>query len=176
MLNLTRKTDYALVALAFLADRRARGCEPVSAKQIAGTFGLPLPLLMNILKELVQAKVLASTRGARGGYELAIDPGRVTLLEVVTAMEGPIRLTQCADGLPIVGQGCNLSEDCPIQGPIRSLHHRITRFLEELTLGDLYPGRLEPTGPTDIAGDAPGGACRSEKESNNPQAHEPVGV
>lgn len=143
MLSLTRKTDYALVALSYLTGRHAESAAPVSAKQIAQTFGLPLPLLMNILKELVRAKVLVSTRGIHGGYELATEPGRISLLEIVTAMEGPVRLSQCADGLPIVGQGCNLSEDCPIQGPIRSLHRRINRFLEEVTLKDLWEDRIE---------------------------------
>ncbi len=143
MLSLTRKTDYALVALAYLTGRRAEGAEPVSAKQIASKFGLPLPLLMNILKELVRARVLSSTRGAHGGYALAAEPGRIKLLEIVTAMEGPVRLAQCTDGLPVVGQGCTLSEDCPIQGPIRSLHRRINRFLGEVTLKDLWEDRLE---------------------------------
>jgi len=144
MLSLTRKTDYALIALAYLTGRRAERASPVSAKQIAQTFGLPKPLLMNILKELVRVKVLSSTRGAHGGYELAADPARVTLLEVVTAMDGPVRLSRCADGLPIVGQGCNLSQDCPIQGPIRSLHRRLNRFLAEVTLKDLWEQRLSP--------------------------------
>lgn len=143
MLALTRKTDYALIALSYLADRHGRGSEPVSAKQIAEAFGLPLPLLMNILKELVQAKVLTSTRGVQGGYGLAVDPQRLTLLEVVTAMEGPIRLSQCADGLPVVGQGCQLSDGCPIRGSIRALHRRINRFLSDVTLRDLRDERLE---------------------------------
>jgi len=143
MLSLTRKTDYALVALSYLTGRHAESAEPVSAKQIAQTFGLPLPLLMNILKELVRAKVLSSTRGSQGGYELATEPERISLLEIVTALEGPIRLSQCADGLPIMGQGCHLAADCPIQSPIRSLHQRINRFLEEVTLKDLWQDRLQ---------------------------------
>ena len=143
MLALTRKTDYALIALSYLADRHGEDSEPVSAKQIAETFGLPLPLLMNILKELAQAKLLTSTRGAQGGYGLAVDPQRLTLLEVVTALEGPVRLSQCADGLPVVGQGCQLSGGCPIRGTIRSLHQRINRFLSDVTLQDLRNERLE---------------------------------
>jgi Rrf2 family protein len=160
MLSLTRKTDYALVALAYLAGRRAEGTEPVSAKQIAKMFGLPVALLMNILKELVQAGVLCSTRGSRGGYELAGEPGRITLLEIVTAMEGPMRLAPCTDGLPIVGQGCRLSEDCPIRGPVRSLHRRINRFLEEVTLKDLWEDRLEEAGQGEAYATTAGTDCR----------------
>jgi Rrf2 family protein len=143
MLALTRKTDYALIALSYLAERYGEGGQPVSAKQIAEAFGLPLPLLMNILKELAQARLVTSTRGAQGGYDLAVDPQRLTLLEVVTALEGPVRLSQCADGLPVVGQGCQLSGGCPIRGTIRSLHRRINRFLSEVTLRDLCDERLD---------------------------------
>ncbi len=143
MLALTRKTDYALIALSFLVGRRAENGTPVSAKRIAETFGLPLPLLMNILKELVQTKVLVSTRGPHGGYSLAVEPAKLTLLEVVTALEGPLRLTQCVEGLPVMGQGCDLSDGCPIRGTVRSLHHRINRFLAEMTLQDLYDDRID---------------------------------
>ena len=65
MLSLTKKTDYALIALAYLAERPDR---TVSAREIAGGFQMPVALVMNILKTLHHAKWLASTRGAKGGY------------------------------------------------------------------------------------------------------------
>ena len=162
MLSLNRKTDYALVALSYLASRWVDKAGPVSARQISDTFGLPSALLMNILKELGQAKVVNSTRGAHGGYELAGDPSRITLLEVVTAMQGPVQLTPCSQGLPIVGQGCNLSGDCPIKGPIRSLHSRLNRFLEELTLEDLA-GDLPENGAADCG-------CQTEQDTKPTQS------
>jgi Rrf2 family protein len=137
MLSLTRKTDYGLVALGLLAQRRRSDGGPISAAQIAQRFDLPRALLCNILKELSQARVVAATRGASGGYELAMAPERVSLLEVIQALEGPVKLTECADGLPIVGQGCSLEAGCPIRRPIRRLNGRIQRMLETLTLADL---------------------------------------
>lgn len=137
MLALTRKVDYGLVALTLLARRRAARSGPLSAAQIAAEYELPRALLMNVLKELNHARIVSATRGAAGGYELAIEPQQLSLLEVITALEGPVRLTACADGLPIVGQGCNLESDCPIRGPIRRLHGRLHRLLEETTLADL---------------------------------------
>ncbi|NBC10531.1 MAG: Rrf2 family transcriptional regulator [Planctomycetes bacterium] len=138
MLSLTRKTDYALVALALLGRRRAAGEGPVSARLVAEEFGLPQPLLMNILKELAQAKIVTSTRGATGGYTLANEPDQITVLEVVTAIEGPVRLAQCCDGLPIAGQGCAVdAAHCPAKGAVRKLHQQIIRFFEEMTLQDL---------------------------------------
>jgi len=138
MLSLTRKTDYALVALALLGRRRAADEGPVSARLVAEEFGLPQPLLMNILKELAQAKIVTSTRGATGGYTLANEPDQITVLEVVTAIEGPVRLAQCCDGLPIAGQGCAVdATHCPAKGAVRKLHQQIIRFFEEMTLQDL---------------------------------------
>ncbi len=141
MLSLTRKTDYALVALAYLGQRRTVGGDSVSAREIADRFDMPLPLLMNILKELAKARIVSSTRGAAGGYRLAMEPEHVTLLEVVTATEGPIRLAQCCSGLPIVGQECRVADDCPIRGPVRHLHDRLSEFMGRITLAELMQGQ-----------------------------------
>jgi len=74
MISFTRKTDYALIALSYLGKLKREGSKPVSARHIAETFGMPQPLLMNILKELCQTRIVASKRGATGGYVLAVDP------------------------------------------------------------------------------------------------------
>jgi Rrf2 family protein len=137
MLALTKKTDYALVALAYLADRRKAEQGPVSARLIAEKYRLPLPLLMNVLKELNQANIVRSTRGALGGYELIHDPGDISLLEVTTALEGPIKLLECCDGLPILNQKCERQDDCPIQGAVQRLHNRLQAFLGDVTLDEL---------------------------------------
>lgn len=165
MLALTRKTDYALIALAYLVERHAEGEQPVSAKQIAQTFGLPAPLLMNILKELAGAKVLSSTRGPHGGYQLASDPASLTLLEVVTALEGPVRMTACSGGLPVMGQGCELSSNCPIRGTVRALHDKINRFLGDMTLQDLHDERQNSANQTSNQTDR----CQCEDRSEQPQ-------
>ncbi|MEO1236376.1 MAG: Rrf2 family transcriptional regulator [Planctomycetota bacterium] len=140
MLQLTRKTEYALIALSHLGRRRLAEEGPASARSIAEAYRLPLPLLMNILKELAQAGLLTSTRGATGGYVLAAEPAEVSLLQVVHAIEGPVKLTPCChdeDTLPIVGQSCSVEENCPIQGPIRALHRRILGFVADVTLEEL---------------------------------------
>lgn len=142
MLSLTRKSDYALVALAYLGQCRAGGELAVSVRRIADQFNLPLPLLTNVLKDLAHARLVTSTRGQAGGYALANDPENITVLEVVTAMEGPSRLTQCADDLTVLGQECRVC-GCGIKGPIRRLHQRIQSFLEDMTLADLMQSEVE---------------------------------
>ncbi|MGB9625707.1 MAG: RrF2 family transcriptional regulator, partial [Phycisphaerae bacterium] len=68
MLALTKKTEYALIALTCLARAESRW---VSAREISAQYGIPLALLMNILKTLAQSGLIRSVRGARGGYVLA---------------------------------------------------------------------------------------------------------
>lgn len=149
MLSLTRKTDYALVALASLGRRRRAGDGPISARAIAEQFGLPQPLLMNVLKELAQAKIVVSTRGAAGGYEMARDPAHVSVLDVVTAIDGPVRLAQCCDGLPVIGQGCVIEgASCPARSAVRMLHQRVIGLFEQMTLQDLLAVADDP-GPTE---------------------------
>ncbi len=151
MLNLNRKTDYALIALAYLGQRREAGLDAVSARKISSEFGLPMPLMMNILKELAAGKLVASTRGAAGGYHLARPADEITLLEVITITDGPLQLTPCAQGLPIVGQGCPIAADCRIKEPIRRLHQRLEDLFAQMTVADLIESSTLPIGESQEA-------------------------
>ncbi len=129
MLNLSKKMDYALVALACLHQHAAVEtpglvAEAVSARRIADQYGLPVALLMNLLKELQQAGIVQSVRGPSGGYRLAKEASQISLLDVVHAVDGPVRVAQCTDPLAIVGQGCPIQNACPIRQPIHRLKIR----------------------------------------------------
>lgn len=137
MLSLTRKADYALVAMAELAMRWHADAEPISAKAVAEQYNLPQALLMNILKSLAQADLLESRRGAGGGYILSRNPELISVMEVVCAVEGPMQLTPCSGSLPVVGQGCDLAGNCPISEQVQELHGRIYGFLETMTMDEL---------------------------------------
>ena len=152
MLSLSRKTDYALVALAFLGGPAA-GAGAVSARQVAEATGLPEPVTQAVLKQLGVARLVSSTRGSAGGYELAREAAAITVLEVVVAIEGPVQTAACCDGnLPILGQDCRLAGDCSISPAIKTLHRRLVGVLEETTLADLMPAPdtlNNPVAPTD---------------------------
>lgn len=139
MLSLTRKTDYALVALARLASQKAAGGSALSARCIADEYGLPRQLLMSLLKSLHRAGLVESTRGVRGGYDLARPSHRISVAEVVEAIEGPARLTPCcADEEP--GEACTMcaiTEKCPITGAIRELNGQIAEYLRTVTIDTL---------------------------------------
>ncbi len=92
MLKLTKKADYGLIALKHLA---VSGGPSASAKEIAETYGIPLPLLSKILQKLAKSGFLRSEHGTNGGYRLARDPREISALEVIRSIDGPIVLTAC---------------------------------------------------------------------------------
>src|SRR5688572_11227957 len=92
MLTFSKKVDYGLIALSHLATDEGH---KASARQIADKFGVPLPILMNILKTLAHQGLVTSLRGAKGGYVLAIDPHTISVGRIVLALEGPIRMVEC---------------------------------------------------------------------------------
>ena len=133
---LTRKTDYALVALAGLARP---GRPASSARDLAAELNLPLPVLRNILKLLASRGLLTSSRGPSGGYRLARHPREITLAAVVDAIEGPVQLLKCC---PIPGgddDRCRLEPSCLIKDRVRMVHERLMQFLNEVTLDQIAP-------------------------------------
>ena len=142
---LTRKTDYALVALAGLA-RRGRGGG--SARDLALELHLPLALLRNLLKVMAARGLLVSTRGPAGGYQLARPPQEITLAEVVEVIEGPVHLvTCCPGGADDQEQRCKLEDSCLIKGNVRQVHERLMRFLAGVTLHHIASGPTRPAVP-----------------------------
>lgn len=146
MLSFTRKTDYALISLAHLVHASGNCC---SAREIATRYGMPMPLVMNILKSLAQQGLIKSERGPRGGYVLAKPPGEVTLHDIIAAVDGPVALVYCLDkvvgknGKGVRASGCELTLNCPVRTHVHKVHHRLVGFLKDVTLAEMT-GAGEP--------------------------------
>jgi len=135
MLALTKKTDYALIALSYLA-KRAEGV--MSARELAKVSRVPLPILTNILKTLAHAGMVVSERGSAGGYSLARHPESINLHELITAIEGPCHFVQCVSaGAGTHRNPCELEPCCSIRLPAHRVHGRLKQFLETVTLAEL---------------------------------------
>ncbi len=134
MLALTKKTDYALIALSELARRPDRLS---SSREIAERYHVPLPLLTNILKNLSRAGIVCSERGACGGYRLAKDANLINLHELLTAIEGPFQFVRCSGDAEPVHTNCELEPSCPIRLPAHRIRSRLRRILEDVTLAEL---------------------------------------
>jgi len=145
MLSFTRKTDYALVALARLAEQATDQREEVlSARQIGTQYGIPLPLLMNILKELVKGGLVRSTRGAQGGYLLAQSPSDITVARVIESIEGPVKfLPCCEENETMACRECRIHPRCPITDSVRALNGFLNEYLNRVTLADLVAGKVQ---------------------------------
>lgn len=88
-MKLTRASSYALHAVAYMIQRKSD--KPVTSHEIAQERAIPERFLLKVLRPLVSARVLTSIKGPNGGYRLARSPADITLLEIVEAVDGPIR-------------------------------------------------------------------------------------
>lgn len=131
MLKLTKKADYGLIALKHLSAAGRGGT--ASAKEMADTYGIPLPLLAKILQKLTKKGLLVSLAGSSGGYKLARRPEMISALEVIHAIDGPIILTTC-----FTAHGhCDQSEKCTVREPLRKVHEAIIQLLDRITIAEL---------------------------------------
>ena len=131
MLRLTKKADYGLMALKFLAERPELGSQ--SAKDIADAYGIPPQLLAKILQRLTKVGLLRSHAGINGGYALTKSPAGITAFEVIHAIDGPLFITSCDNGQ----RQCDLNDSCTIKEPLRKVNDTISDVLKALTIADL---------------------------------------
>jgi len=122
-------TGYALRALAALPEDGTY----CLAKDLSSRLGLPGPYLAKILQGLVQADILASVRGPKGGFRLTRPAHRITVGEVVTAMEGPDAMDGCVMGFP----ACSGEHPCPLHDAWSAVKSQVSTSMTEATIRDL---------------------------------------
>jgi Rrf2 family protein len=138
MLRLTKKADYGLMALKYLAEQAAapdpaNPTNAQSAKDIADAYHLPPQLLAKILQTLARAGLLVSHAGTNGGYALSRPAKDITAFEVIRAIDGPLFITSC---ITIHGT-CDLDSHCTIKEPLRKVNDSIKDLLSGIRIGDL---------------------------------------
>lgn len=146
MFKLSRRLDYAILAVAHLASRShggngASAATTVSARALADMSRIPPAILANILKDLTRAGLVRSERGVHGGYELAVSPEELSIGRLVRALEGEVRLVECVT-LPTGASGtnpsaCQIESSCPVKAPLRRVHQKIQEVLDDLTFDQL---------------------------------------
>jgi Rrf2 family protein len=143
MLRLTKKADYSLIALKhFAAVRSIAGSAAspaLSAKELADSSGIPLPLLSKLLQKLGKTGFLVSEYGTNGGYRLARDPQEISALQVIRAIDGPIVLATCFTS----ATSCGHSDRCTVKKPLRRIHEGILRLLDSVSIEDMLRDSAE---------------------------------
>ena len=139
MIRLSRLADYGVILMTHIASSP----DPLhTASAVAATAHVPEPTAAKILKALSRHGLLASHRGAGGGYELARSAHDITAAEIIAALDGPIALTECLD---VDTAPCVLETFCPTRGNLHKINQAIHRALDDITLADLIsPFPLPP--------------------------------
>ena len=139
MLQLTKRTEYGLIALVAMVGHRDRF---VSAREISERYRVPRRLLAEVLKDLSRATLVESQRGAAGGYALARSADDISVGEVVAALEGAPTLSGCENFGATHGGECELESDCPIRSPLQVIREGIWGLMENTTLRSLVRSTL----------------------------------
>jgi len=128
-MRLSSMADYAVVTMS--AAARHCGSARVSAAQLAGETGLPVPTVQKLVSVLTGAGLLRSTRGAGGGLQLARPAAAISLADIVEAVEGPIALTACVEN---GRQDCALEACCAVRPHWGAVNQAMRGALAEVPL------------------------------------------
>ncbi len=140
MIRMSKLTDYGIVLLTYFA-RHPEGSTH-NARDLAAVAGLPVPTVGKILKMLAREALLVSRRGAKGGYSLARQPEEISVAEIISALEGPVGLTECSAG----DSACGQEGWCPTRGNWNQINRVVLEALRGITLSEMTqqtppPGR-----------------------------------
>lgn len=133
MLRLSKRADYALMAMKHLATQRDAA---LSAREIAERYDIPLELMAKVLQRLTRRGLLSSHQGTRGGYRLARDAAAISVGDVVQAIEGPLAVTACSPNQSGDDQ-CDQFEKCNVRDPLWRIKERILSALQTVSLAEL---------------------------------------
>jgi Rrf2 family protein len=131
VLRLSKKTDYALMAMKHLAAKPDRS--PASVREIAACYGIPAELLAKVLQTLARRRLVVSHQGMNGGYHLGRPAETISVADVIHAIDGRLSLTACSEQ----DDRCEQYATCSVRDPLWRIKTQIVHALTECTLADL---------------------------------------
>ena len=131
MLKLSKKSDYALIAVRHLATHAPERSH--SAADIAEVYGISAPLLAKVLQKLARHGVVTARHGSSGGYQLARHPKDISALEVISAVDGPLMITSCTTSHGV----CEQSNTCTVREPLRKVNDSILEVLRMVSISQM---------------------------------------
>jgi Rrf2 family protein len=131
MLRLSKKADYALMAMKHLATHT--DAASTSARAIAEEYNIPLELLAKVLQRLARRGLLASYQGTRGGYTLARATSAISVADIIQAIDGPLTVTACSTS----DEQCEQFNRCNVRDPLWRIKDRIITALETVSLAEI---------------------------------------
>ena len=132
MLRLSKKADYALLAMKHLA-RKPDAAASTSAREIAEQYDIPIELMAKVLQRLARSGLLTSHQGTRGGYTLSRETASISVADIIQAIDGPLTVTACSSD----DEQCEQFMKCNIRDPLWKIKDRILSALAECSLTEI---------------------------------------
>jgi FeS assembly SUF system regulator len=133
MLRISKIADYGIVLTTRMA--RVAGGHPRAVRDLAAETGIPQPTASKVLKGLARQGLVESHRGAHGGYRLARTAEQISVADVISALEGPIAVTECTSSVES-GQ-CDHEGVCEVQVSWQQINAAVRGALASVTLADM---------------------------------------
>ena len=130
MLKLTRKVEYALIALRHMQALKPR--ELTSAKEIAEAYGLPQQLLAKTLQQMARDRIIEAVQGPSGGYRILSNLDKISLKDFFEKLEGPLGIMDCYFDSDCVQIGA-----CNIRVPIQRINENMRNMFSKMSLREV---------------------------------------
>jgi Rrf2 family protein len=131
MLRLSKKADYALMAMKHLAVKSDTAT--ISAREIAEEYNIPIELMAKVLQRLARRGLLTSTQGTRGGYRLLKPTTSISVADIIEAIDGPLTVTACSTQ----DDQCGQYATCNVRDPLWRIKDRILEALSTCSLAEI---------------------------------------
>jgi FeS assembly SUF system regulator len=133
MLRLSKKADYALMAMKHLAIKTASAASSTSAREIAEHYDIPIELMAKVLQRLARSGLLTSHQGTRGGYTLSKPTASISVADIIQAIDGPLTVTACST----LDEQCEQFTKCNVRDPLWRIKDRILAALATSSLAEI---------------------------------------
>ena len=143
MLRLSKKADYALMAMKHLAIRP--DAASASAREIAEQYDIPVELMAKVLQRLARRGLLSSHQGTRGGYRLSKPSASISVADIIQAIDGPLTVTACSTE----SENCGQYAKCSVRDPLWRIKDRILAALATCSLQEVASEAPVPEAPSD---------------------------
>ena len=134
MLKLSKKSEYALMAVKYIALQQNKSC--VTAREISKNYNLPYELVSKVLQQLTRYNVVLSIQGARGGYKLSKSTSDLSLIDIISAVEPRHQITNCMmEGSSV--EDCEHYDCCVIRDSLIKVQSKIDNLLKNIMIREI---------------------------------------
>ena len=130
MLNITRKVEYALIALRHMQSKN--NTDLTSTKEIATKYGIPQQLLAKTLQQMARDGIIKAVQGPAGGYQIAVNLKSISLKDFFEKLEGPLGMMDC-----YFDSECLQITNCNIRIPIQRINDNMRNMFSQMTLQEI---------------------------------------